>query len=257
MARTAAALVIGNEVLSGKIQDTNSHDLARMLRAAGVELRRIVTVPDERAVIARALNELRSAVDVVVTSGGIGPTHDDVTIESVALAFGRQTVRDPALESALRAHYQERCTDEHLRMASVVEGTTLLRGEDGRAPWPAMQVDNVFVLPGIPQLFRAQLDLIRPAVANAERSFAYACVLCRGDEPSLKLDIDAVVSAFEDVSVGSYPRWYAEDASDGLDGFSVKVTFDGEQRERVDAAAHAFAARVEPARLVRIELGSR
>jgi len=257
MARTAAALVIGNEVLSGKIQDTNSHDLARMLRSAGVELRRIVTVPDEREVIAHSLNELRSIVDVVVTSGGIGPTHDDVTIDSIAFAFDRRTVRDPELEAALRAHYQERCTEEHLRMALVVEGTALLRGEDGRAPWPAMRVDNVFVLPGIPQLFRAQLDLIRPAVANADRRFAYACVLCRGDEPSLKLDIDAVVIAFEDVSIGSYPRWYGEDASDGLQGLSVKVTFDGEQRERVDAAARAFAARIDPARLVRVEHGGR
>ena len=257
MARTAAALVIGNEVLSGKIQDTNSHDLARMLRSAGVELRRIVTVPDEREVIAHSLNELRSIVDVVVTSGGIGPTHDDVTIDSIAFAFDRRTVRDPELEAALRAHYQERCTEEHLRMALVVEGTALLRGEDGRAPWPAMRVDNVFVLPGIPQLFRAQLDLIRPAVANADRCFAYACVLCRGDEPSLKLDIDAVVTAFEDVSIGSYPRWYGEDASDGLEGLSVKVTFDGERRERVDAAARAFAERIDPARLVRVEHGGR
>jgi molybdenum cofactor synthesis domain-containing protein len=255
MARTAAALVIGNEVLSGKIQDTNSHDLARMLRSVGVELRRIVTVPDERAVIAQALNELRAVVDVVITSGGIGPTHDDVTIESVAQALGRRTVRDPTLEAALRAYYQDRCTEAHLRMASIVEGTTLLRGEDGRAPWPAMQVDNVFLLPGIPQLFRAQLALIRPAVANSERVFAYACVICRGDEPSLKRDIDAVVSAFDDVSVGSYPRWHAEGTSEGLDRFSVKVTFDGEQRERVEAAARAFAARLDPARLVRIDFG--
>lgn len=254
MARTAAALVIGNEVLSGKIQDTNSHDLAKFLRSVGVELRRIVTVPDEREVIARALDELRATNDIVVTSGGIGPTHDDVTIESIAYAFGRSTIRDATLEAALRAHYGDRCTNEHLRMASVVDGTRLLRGEDERAPWPAMQIENVFILPGIPQLFRAQLDLLRPVVRNADRSFVLAFVLCHGDEPSLKLHIDAVVRAFDDVSIGSYPRWFDED---GVEGFSVKVTFDGDDLARVNAAADAFAARVDPSRIVRVAPATR
>jgi molybdenum cofactor synthesis domain-containing protein len=249
MARTAAALVIGNEVLSGKIQDTNSHDLARLLRSVGVELRRIVTVPDEPAVIVAALDSLRTSVDLVFTSGGIGPTHDDVTIDAIARAFERRTVQHPTLEAALRAHYAERCSADHLRMANVVEGTVLHHGEDGAAPWPVMQVENVFVLPGIPQLFRAQLDLIRHVVRDPDRSFVLACVLCRGDEPSLKAPLDDAVRAFADVSIGSYPRWFDRDE----DGYSVKITFDGADRARVNAAAEAFARAVED-RVVRVEL---
>jgi molybdenum cofactor synthesis domain-containing protein len=102
MARTAAMLVIGNEILSGKVQDANTQALALTLRGLGIELRRVVTVPDEVALIAAELNALRAQFDYVFTSGGVGPTHDDVTIAAAARALGRQVVRNPALEALLR-----------------------------------------------------------------------------------------------------------------------------------------------------------
>ncbi len=102
MGRTAAALIIGNEILSGKVQDTNTGSLARELRALGVELKRVVVVPDEVPLIASELNALRLTHDMVFTSGGVGPTHDDVTVEGVARALGRRVVRHPEVEALLR-----------------------------------------------------------------------------------------------------------------------------------------------------------
>ena len=106
MSRTAAALIIGNEILSGKIADTNTTFLARGLFELGIELRRVVVCPDEIDTISRELNELRSTHDLVFTSGGVGPTHDDVTIEGVAASFGRPVVQSEAVAKMIR-HYEE------------------------------------------------------------------------------------------------------------------------------------------------------
>src|SRR3712207_4764888 len=119
---TASALVIGNELLSGKVAEGNVFELARTLRALGIELRRVVFVPDELATIAREVRELSAAHDLVVTSGGVGPTHDDITVEAVAQAFGVAAVVEPSLADWLRRFYGERCTDAHLRMALIPEG---------------------------------------------------------------------------------------------------------------------------------------
>jgi molybdenum cofactor synthesis domain-containing protein len=246
MARTAASLVIGNEILSGKIQDTNTHDLARFLRALGVELRRVVVIPDELDAIAREVNALRATHDLVFTSGGIGPTHDDVTIEAIATAFGRTVLRDAHMERVLREHYGDRCTEDHLRMASIVEGTHLYRGPQSDAPWPAMVIENVHVLPGVPQIYRMNLDLLRDRLRGPERSFVLESVLCRCDEPSLKAHIDAVVERFPDVSVGSYPKFFHEE-------YSVKVTFDGRDPARVAAARQCFVDSLPEGTLVRVE----
>jgi len=110
MPRTAAALIIGNEILSGKIADTNTTLLARMLFELGIELRRIVVCPDEVDTISKDLSDLRTTHDLVFTSGGVGPTHDDVTIEGVAASFGRPVVRSIAVENMIRRYYGDRAT---------------------------------------------------------------------------------------------------------------------------------------------------
>ncbi len=124
-ATSAAVLVIGNEILSGKVEEANVAVLARALRPLGVLLRRVVVVMDDVDTIAREVTDLSTAHDWLFTSGGVGPTHDDVTIEAVAKAFGVKVVSSPEMEAMLRAHYSERCTDGHLRMALVPEGAAL------------------------------------------------------------------------------------------------------------------------------------
>ena len=128
--RTAAALVIGNELLSGKVDEANLPVLARALRGLGVLLRRVVMVQDDARTIAREVQVLSAAHDWLFTSGGVGPTHDDVTIEAVAAAFGVAVVPSPQMEAMLREHYGARCTDGHLRMALVPEGAV---ARDARA----------------------------------------------------------------------------------------------------------------------------
>src|SRR2546430_2598000 len=109
--KSAAALVVGNELLSGKVQDQNVIALATVLRTLGVRLRRVVIIPDEIETIAEEVQRLSRQHDLVFTSGGVGPTHDDLTVEAVARAFGRNVVSSPVLEAMLRAHYRERCTE--------------------------------------------------------------------------------------------------------------------------------------------------
>src|SRR6188768_2671040 len=145
---TAAALLIGNELLSGKIHEANLVELARTLRAAGVRLRKVVMVPDEMDVIVAELGALSESHDVVFTSGGVGPTHDDITIEAVAAAFGVRAVVDPGFETLLENVYGDRMTDGHRRMALVPEGAELVSHDDVR--WPTVLMRNVWVLPGVP-----------------------------------------------------------------------------------------------------------
>jgi molybdenum cofactor synthesis domain-containing protein len=245
MPRTAAALVIGNEILSGKIQDANTVALAGELRALGIELRRVVVVPDEIDVIAAEVNALRETHDLLFTSGGVGPTHDDVTIAAVARALGRAVVRYPEVERLLRAHYGERCTPDHLRMADLVEGTELVRHSEGTT-WPTFVLGNIYILPGVPEIYRLKLRTIRERLRGAEGAFVLHSVYTRGDEGTIKRWIDEVVARFPDVMVGSYPRYLADD-------HNVRVTFDGRDRARVEAAAHAFAGLIPSGLLVRVE----
>src|SRR5262249_41670449 len=147
--RTAAALIIGNELLSGKIADKNLVILARVLREVGVQLRRVVMILDDLDVIAREIQTLSSSHDFVFTSGGVGPTHDDVTIDAVARAFGAGVVVSPEMEQLLRAYYKDKITDGHLLMARVPAGARLASSD--QVPWPTVVMSNVWVLPGVPE----------------------------------------------------------------------------------------------------------
>ncbi len=126
MDRTAGIIVIGNEILSGKVVDTNSPFLARELRGLGVTLLRILTIPDDVETIAAAVREFHTSFDVVFTSGGVGPTHDDVTMEGVARGLGRRVIRHPAIEGRLREYLKDKVNAARLKMAEVPEGSELI-----------------------------------------------------------------------------------------------------------------------------------
>ncbi len=157
--RTAAALVIGNELLSGKVLDANVHALAGSLRALGIRLSRVVMLPDEIGILAEEVRRLSADFDVVFTSGGVGPTHDDVTVEAIARAFGVEVTLDPTLSELLRGVYGERLTEAHLLMARVPVGAMLCSSPGGE--WPTPVMNNVWILPGIPDLFKLKLLTVR------------------------------------------------------------------------------------------------
>ena len=244
MTTTAAALIIGNEILTGKVAAGNVHVLARELFALGVELRRVIVCPDEIPVIVRDLDELRSAHDIVITSGGVGPTHDDVTIKAVAKAFGAPVVRAPEYEGMLREYYGERVTDMHLRMADVPEGCRLVTTAEMR--WPTIVMGNVYVFPGVPQIFKAKIGLMREDLKGTTRFYSRV-VYVDLDEPAVAPLLDDLSARHTTVSIGSYLHW-GRDAD-----YRTKLTIDGRAEEAVERCFADMVAGIPEDKLVRSE----
>jgi molybdenum cofactor synthesis domain-containing protein len=242
MARTAAALIIGNEILTGKVHEQNVFVMASELFELGVELRRIVVCPDEVPVIVRDLRELASTHDVVITSGGVGPTHDDVTIKAVAAAFDVPVVRAPTYESMLRAHYGDRVTDMHLRMADVPQGCRLISSAE--TSWPTIAMKNVYVFPGVPQIFKHKFPVMRSELKDSSRFFSRA-VYVSLDEPALAPLLDLVAAAHPHVNIGSYLYW--GDDSD----YRTKLTVDGRDEAQVVHCFEALLTGIPADRIVR------
>jgi molybdenum cofactor synthesis domain-containing protein len=241
--RTAAALIIGNELLSGKIADKNLFVLAGTLRSLGVKLERVVMVLDDVEVIAAEVRSLAASHDWVFTSGGVGPTHDDLTIDGVARAFGVRVVMSPEMESMLRGYYGDRLTESHLLMARIPDGARLVASS--RSSWPAAVMQNVWVLPGVPEIFQAKQVLIRSELSGGV-PFISLAVLTTLDEGQLKPMLDRVVEVHHAVEIGSYPKW--SDAE-----YRTKLTFDGLVEAEVRAARDAFAASLPEGTVVRVE----
>jgi molybdenum cofactor synthesis domain-containing protein len=241
--RTAAALIIGNELLSGKIAEANLVVLARELRALGVLLKRSVMVLDDAEVIAREIRDLAASHDVVFTSGGVGPTHDDVTMESVARAFDVPVVIAPGLERMIRGYYGDRCTDGHLLMARVPEGARLVATDT--VPWPTVVMRNVWVLPGVPEVFRMKIPHVRAELGGGT-PFVSLAVYVRLDEGDIKALLDRVVAAHAEVEIGSYPKWHDPE-------YRTKLTFDGLDQDKVKAARDMFVAGLDVEAIVRID----
>ncbi|HEY0469683.1 MAG TPA: molybdopterin-binding protein [Polyangiaceae bacterium] len=241
--RTAAALVIGNELLSGKVLDANVHALAGTLRALGIRLSRVVMLPDEVGILAEEVRRLSADFDVVFTSGGVGPTHDDVTVEAVARAFGVEVVLDPTLSELLRGAYAEHLTDAHLLMARVPLGALLCGSSE--VQWPTPVMNNVWILPGIPDLFKLKLLTVR-AWLRGPRSFASRALFLRLDEPLLKPMLDAVVLRHPQVEIGSYPKWFDPT-------YRTQITFDAETLDAAQAALDDLRGLLAPDDVVRAE----
>ncbi|MBX5483625.1 MAG: competence/damage-inducible protein A [Myxococcaceae bacterium] len=226
----AAAVIIGNEVLSAKVVEANGAHLIQRLKARGVPLRMVTFVPDEVDLIVDAVSRARSVAEWVLTSGGIGPTHDDVTVRAVSLALGRRVVRVPSLAEEVKRHYGERATDEALRLADAPEGAELIT-RDG-AWYPVIACDGVFMLPGVPQLFKLQLETVLPRLRGTP--VFLKTLYLRPGEPELARSLDAVALAMPEVAIGSYPQF-----EPGLD-YKVKVTVEAADRAQVEAAVNAL-----------------
>jgi molybdenum cofactor synthesis domain-containing protein len=228
---TAAVVIIGDEILSGKFADQNGAFLIGELRALGVELRRIEVIPDERDDIAATVKGVAARVDHVFTSGGVGPTHDDVTIEAIAAAFGVGVVRHPELERRVRGYWGERLDAANLRLADVPEGAELAWGKD--TTWPVVQFRNIYILPGVPELFRRKFVDIRDRFRS--EPVVTARLYANADEGQLAPALDRVVAAHPAVKIGSYPRFTERD-------FRVLLTLESKDAAAVLAAYQALDA---------------
>ncbi len=232
---TAAILIIGDEILSGKVDDENARYLTRELRGLGVGVRRVEIVPDEPAEISAAVATLSARFDFVFTSGGVGPTHDDVTLPAVAAAFGMALQRRPELEALIRQSFGGDFYERDLRMADIPAGARLEYGIPSRGSrWPVVAVHNVYVLPGVPSIFRRKFDTIRELFRSG--AIFSRAVYSRDSEGAIAAALDTLVAAFPTVAVGSYPQ---PDTAD----HKVKITLDGRDEAAVLAAmAHIVAA---------------
>jgi len=222
----AAAVIIGNEVLSAKVQDLNGTLLIKRLRECGIPLRSLTLVPDDVDAIVDAVDRARRQAKHVFTSGGIGPTHDDVTVRAVALAMGRQVVRLPEMVKLIETHYGERITPEALRLADAPAGAELWKQE---SVWmPVLTCDGVYMLPGVPQLFRIQLETV---LSRLERAPVHLkCLYLSAGEAQIAQVLDRVALSMPQVAIGSYPNF------DRSMDYLVKLTVEAEEAAPVDAA---------------------
>ena len=202
---TAAALIIGNEVLSGRTQDANLYAMARRLLPLGIKLLEARVVPDIEADIVAAVNTLRARYDYVLTTGGIGPTHDDITAASVARAVGRPLVIDPVARSRLLQHYgADQLTDARLRMARVPEGATLIDNPVSAAP--GFQIENVYVMAGVPEIMQAMMDGIAARLKTGPALLSRT-VQCLAAESLIADQLAVIATENNDCDIGSYP-WF-------------------------------------------------
>ena len=230
---TAAILLIGNEILSGKIQDANAAYLCRELRALGVDVRRISVIPDEVQLIAEEVASFSRDFDVVFTSGGVGPTHDDVTIEGVARAMTVAVIRHPLLIELLERYYRGRVTEAALRMAEIPDGAELVGGETVR--FPTVMMRNVYVLPGVPEIFRAKFEALRERFRDAPIHLRNVFVSI--GEGTLADYLNRLLQDFPLLQLGSYPEFSNPE-------YKVKVTLESRDRGYVEQALADFLARL-------------
>jgi molybdenum cofactor synthesis domain-containing protein len=232
---TAAVLVIGNEILSGRTQDTNSNTLARFLARLGITLSEIRVVADDEPEIVAALNALRARYTYVFTSGGIGPTHDDITADAVAAAFGVEVAYHPEAMTLLAARYAERGEDFNpmrQRMARVPNGASLIKNAVSVAP--GFQLGNVFVLAGVPSVLQAMLEDLAPRLTRGAvvHAITVAAPVAEGD---IAARLASIQNAYPAVAIGSYPYYRPE-------GYGVQLVVRGVDPAAVERVAQAIEA---------------
>ena len=232
---TAAILVIGDEILSGRTRDANMHYLAGELATKGIDLKEARIVPDVQDAIVAALNALRARYDHVFTSGGIGPTHDDITADAVAAAFGLPLhVRDDARELLAR-HYDRsglEFNEARMRMARIPEGAVLIDNPISTAP--GFSLENVHVMAGVPNIFQAMVASLLPRLTGGRPLLSQTLRIERG-EGSVAKPLAALAAEFDDLSFGSYPF-----IQNGAYGTNIVVR--GTDAGRLDAAIARLAA---------------
>lgn len=205
-APTAALLIIGNEILSGRTQDANLNHLACVLVGLGIRLREVRVVPDEEAVIIAALDALRASHTYVFTTGGIGPTHDDITAAAIAKAFGVPLRQDPEARRRLEAHYAgtDKLNEARLRMANVPEGGILIDNPVSAAP--GFQIGNVFVMAGVPAIMQAMLAGLANRLVGGPAIHARTV---RGPiaEGDIAVGLENIQHQYPHLDIGSYPTF--------------------------------------------------
>ena len=225
-----SVIIIGDEVLSGKVEEANAAFLIRRCRELGVDLERIEMIPDNSEDIADSVRRASRRSDFVITTGGVGPTHDDITMASVAAAFDREVVAHPDLLALVIHYFGEDYTEGHRRLALVPDGAELLNRD---APWPTVCFRNIYILPGIPKLMRSKFDLLAERFEGPALFVGWLEI--QAAEAEIYHHLEAIVAEHPEVVIGSYPR--REDR-----GWIIRVTAQARSSEDAEAALDALTA---------------
>jgi molybdenum cofactor synthesis domain-containing protein len=239
---TAALLVIGNEILSGKVVDTNSPFLASELRALGVDLERILTIPDVIDVIAHEVRAMSETYDFVFTSGGIGPTHDDLTMDAIAKAFGRELELNPSMMERMERHQGTPPNESQRRMALVPAGAQVI--DAGDLSFPVVIVENVHIFPGIPSLLQKKFHSIRDRFRGVPFQLRRIYVTKR--ESDIADQLNALLVEFPDLMLGSYPKIEERD-------FHVLLTLESRDAAYLKRAEESLIARLADDAIYKVE----
>ena len=234
---TAAIIVIGDEILSGRTKDRNIGWLAEQLNSQGILLREARVIPDIRNVIIETVRTLSAVHDLVFTSGGIGPTHDDITTECIAAAFGRNVIRHPEAEARLIAHYEGTDIEFNAarqKMADIPEGASLIDNPLSAAP--GYILENVYVFAGVPSILQAMFEGLRDRLPGGI-AMTRLTVQCGIGEGTIATIMESVQAAHEGVSIGSYP-WFKPGQ------FGTAAVVSGLDPQITMAAAEALATGV-------------
>jgi molybdenum cofactor synthesis domain-containing protein len=240
---TACLIIVGNEILSGRTQDTNLNFLARELGALGIRLREARVVPDEEWAVVEAVNAARARHTYVFTTGGIGPTHDDITAACVAKAFGVPLTRHPEALRRLLAYYPpEKVNEARLKMADTPEGAELIDNPVSVAP--GFRIGNVHVLPGVPSIMRAMFEGLRAGLRGGAPVVSRT-ITAYAPEGEVAGPLAEIQARHPDVEIGSYPFMRQ-------DRFGTSLVFRSADRGRIDAAAGELLA-FASARAIEVE----
>jgi molybdenum cofactor synthesis domain-containing protein len=231
MSRTAGIVIIGNEVLSGKTQDINSHFFCTELRRLGVEVQKISTIQDEIEIIGHEVASFSQRYDFVFTSGGVGPTHDDVTIDGIAHGFGIKVVRHPDIERRMRQRLGDQLNEARLRMANVPDGAKLLATEALFAP--IVNIRNVYVFPGIPSILQERFHAIKEMFRDTP--YHLKNVYVRYGEGVIAEMLNSLLSKYPALMLGSYPVLNVAE-------YKVKVTLESKDETYLGQALESFIA---------------
>ncbi len=239
---SAGILIIGNEILSGKVVDSNSPYFCRELRSLGVDVERILTIPDDVQVIASEVKVMAGAYDFVFTSGGIGPTHDDLTIEGVAGAFGLPVETNGSIVERIRRATGEELNASQLKMARIPAGAMLL--DSGDLWFPLVVVENVYIFPGVPELLRRKFESARDRFRGVP--FVLKRVFVKQRESDLAEGLHELLKQFPELLLGSYPRIREE-------SFQVMLTLESRDAGYVQRALDALLARLPASAIHKVE----
>lgn len=239
---SAGIIIIGNEILSGKVTDTNSPYLCRELRELGVDVQRVLTIPDEIELIGDEVSSFAAQFDFVFTSGGVGPTHDDLTMDGVARAFGRSLEKNAAIIARIEHAQGEPCNDSQIKMAMIPAGSALL--DAGDLWFPVVVVENTYIFPGIPALLMKKFDSIRERFRGVP--FLLKRVFVNQRESDIAASLHEVLESFPELILGSYPKI-------GEESFKVLLTLESRDAGYLQGALDTLLEKLPDGAIHKIE----